>query len=251
MNPSRKLILVAAIVVFVVGVVALFPARVAYKWFVPDVVQMSGIEGTAWSGRAAEISAGGVYLRDLDWQVSPVRLLTGALAIRVEATPPTGFIEAHVAFGFGGTVRISDLNGSIPLQLFANPLQQLGLAGLSGSSSAQFELIVIRDGLPTEAEGTFAVASLVAPTIDRDLTVLGSYRAEFMTTDSGIVASVEDAGAVFDLAGSLTISADRTFLFLGQIAATSQTPEKLRQRLRFLGSANDRGQHEIRFEGSI
>ena len=87
--------------------------------------------------------------------------------------------------------------------------------------------------------------------IDSNRTPLGSYRAEFMTTESGVVASVEDSGAVFDLAGSLTLSPDRSFLFLGQVAATDQTPEKLRQQLRFLGTPNERGQHEIRFEGSL
>ena len=248
MNPTRKLTIVIAATVFLLGAVALFPARVAYHWFVPDFVEMSGIEGTAWSGRAAELSAHGVYLRDVKWRVRPLRLLTGALAIDLEAEPPSGFIEADVALGFGGTVRISDLAGSIPLQLLAGPLQ---MPGLAGNSSLQFERIVIRDGLPTEAEGTLAVASLVVPKIDRDRPVLGAYRAEFMTTESGIVASVEDTTAVFDLAGSFTISPDRSFLFLGQIGATAETPDKLRNQLRFLGSPNDRGQHEIRFEGSI
>ena len=248
MIPTRKLTITIAIVLFIVSVIALFPARVAYQWFAPEIVQMSGIDGTAWSGRAAELSSHGVYLRDVKWRIRPLRLLTGALAVDIEASPPSGFVEADVAIGFGGTVRISNLAGSVPLQMLAGPL---AMPGLAGDSSLQFERIVIRDGLPTEAEGTLAVASLVVPKIDRDRPVLGAYRAEFMTTESGIVASVEDTDAVFDLAGSLSISADRSFLFLGQIAATGQSPEKLRSQLRFLGSPNDRGQHEIRFEGSI
>ena len=125
------------------------------------------------------------------------------------------------------------------------------MPGLAGNSSLQFERIVIRDGLPTEVEGTFAVAALVAPMIDSNRAPLGSYRAEFMTTESGVVASVEDSAAVFDLAGSLTLSPDRSFLFLGQVASTNETPEKLRNQLRFLGTPNERGQHEIRFEGSL
>ena len=245
---TRKHTITAAVIVFVLGVIVLFPARVAYRWFAPDTVQMSGIDGTAWSGRAAEFSARGIYIRDVKWRIRPLRLFTGAIAIDLEAAPPSGFVEAGIALGLGGTVRISNLAGSVPLQSFAGALQ---MPGLAGSSSLQFERIVVRDGLPTEAEGTLAVASLVVPKIDRDRPVLGAYRAEFMTTESGVVASVEDTAAVFDLAGSLTISPDRSFLFLGQIAATAETPEKLRTQLRFLGSPNERGQHEIRFEGSI
>lgn len=248
MTPTRKFAITAGVLVFVVGVIVIFPARVAYHWFAPDAVQMSGIRGSAWSGTAAEMSVSGVYLRDVAWRVRPLSLLTGSVALDLEATPTSGFVEANVALGFGGTIRISNLSGSLPLQLFAGPLR---MPGLAGNTSLQFERIVIRDGIPTEVEGTFAVASLVSPMIDSNRTPLGSYRAEFMTTESGVVASVEDSGAVFDLAGSLTLSPDRSFLFLGQVAATAQTPEKLRRQLRFLGTPNDRGQHEIRFEGSL
>ena len=248
MTPTRKFTITAGVLVFVLGVIVIFPARVAYNGFAPDVVQMSGLHGTAWSGSAAEMSVSGVYLRDVAWQVKPLRLLTGKVALDLEATPTSGFVEASVALGFGGVIRVSNLSGSVPLQLFAGPLR---MPGLAGNSSLQFESIVVRDGIPTEVEGTFAVASLVAPMIDSNRTQLGSYRAEFMTTESGVIASVEDSGAVFDLAGSLTLSPDRSFLFLGQVAATDQTPEKLRQQLRFLGTPNERGQHEVRFEGSL
>ncbi len=248
MTPTRKFTITAGVIVFVVGVIALFPARVAYQWFAPGTVQMSGIGGSAWSGRAAEMSVSGVYLRDVAWRVKPLHALTGSLVLDLEATPTSGFAEATVALGLGGTIRVSNLSGSLPLQMFAEPLR---MPGLAGNASLQFDSIVVRGGVPTEVEGTFAVASLVSPMIDSSRTPLGSYRAEFMTTESGVVASVEDAGAVFDLAGSLTLSPDRSFLFLGQVAATDQTPEKLRGQLRFLGSPNERGQHEIRFEGSL
>ena len=248
MTPTRKFTITAGVLVFVLGVVALFPARVAYHWFAPDTVQMSGIRGSAWSGRAAEMSVAGVYVRDVAWRTRPLKLLAGTVALDLEAAPASGFVEASVALGIGGTIRVSNLSGSLPLQMLSGPLR---MPGLAGNSSLQFESIVVRDGVPTEVEGTLAVASLVAPMIDRNRTPLGSYRAEFMTTESGVVASVEDSGAVFDLAGSLTLSPDRSFLFLGQVAATDQTPDKLRGQLRFLGSPNERGQHEIRFEGSL
>jgi hypothetical protein len=56
---------------------------------------------------------------------------------------------------------------------------------------------------------------------------------------------------MFDLAGSLTISADRNYQFLGNVAATDSTSKKLRRQLRFLGLPNDLGQHDIRLEGQL
>ena len=246
MIPTRKTSLITGLVVFFVGVVALFPARVAYHWFAPDTVQMSGIEGTLWSGTAAEFSTAGVYLRDLNWRVRPLALITGKLAVSVAATPSSGFLEANAAIGLGGNIAVSGLNGSVPLKMLAVPLR---MPGLAGDASLQFERIDVKDGLPVVVDGTLAVANLVAPMIDPS--PLGTYRAEFSSVEDGIVASVEDVGGVFDLAGGLRVSSDRSYEFIGQVAPTDRTPEKLQRQLRFLGSPNDRGQHEIRLEGSL
>jgi hypothetical protein len=80
---------------------------------------------------------------------------------------------------------------------------------------------------------------------------IGGYRMEFFTNETGVIASVEDANGTFDLAGSLTVSADRNYVFLGKVAATERTSDKLRNQLRFLGSPDPRGRHEIRLEGSL
>lgn len=246
MRPGRKTFILAGIAAFVVGFVLFFPARVAYQWFAPGTVQLSGIGGSLWSGHAREMSAAGIYLRDLKWRVRPLHLLTGKLALDLEATPSSGFTEARVALGVGGNVVVTDLAGSLPLQLLATPLR---MPGLSGNASVQFARVEIRDGLPVAADGNIAVAGLVAPMVDPS--PLGAYRADFFTADDGVVASVEDTNGVFDLAGSLTISSDRSYVFLGQVAPTERTPEKLRRQLRFLGTPNSRGQHEIRLEGSL
>jgi general secretion pathway protein N len=243
---SRKTLLFAGLLTFVVAIVALFPARVAYNWFAPPAVQLSGLQGTVWSGSAAEASAAGLYLRDLRWHLQPLRLFTGKLAASVEASPSSGFLEADVAAGLGGTISLSNVNGSLPLSDFASVAR---VPGLSGNASVQFEALRIRDGLPIAATGTLTVANLVAPMVDPGS--IGGYRAEFFTDDSAVIASVEDVNGVFDLAGSLTISADRNYQFLGKVAATDGTSEKLRRQLRFLGSPNERGQHDIRLEGQL
>jgi general secretion pathway protein N len=224
----------------------MFPARVAYQWFSPDTVNLGGIQGTIWSGSARELSGGGLYLREVQWRMRPLRLLTGKLGLDAEAIPGSGFIEADLALGPGGDVAISNLKGSGTLQAFASVLR---MPGLKGDISLQFERLHLRDGLPVAADGTVAVAGLVAPMIDP--VSIGGYRMDFITNESGVVASVEDSNGAFDLAGSLTISGDRSYVFLGKVAATDRTSEKLRSQLRFLGSPDDRGQHEIRFEGSL
>ena len=246
MTPSRKSFLVIGLLTFVAGIVLLFPARVAYQWFVPDAIQLGDIEGSIWSGSAREMSGGGMYLRDVRWRLHPLRLFTGKLGIGIEASPGSGIIKADLALGPGGNVSVTNLNGSGSLRTFADVLK---MPGLAGNVSLQFEELELQDGLPVAVIGTAAVDSLVAPLIDP--ASIGDYRMEFFTTENGVVASVEDSNGAFDLAGSLTISADRSYVFLGKVGATERTSEKLRQQLRFLGSPDERGQREIRLEGSL
>jgi general secretion pathway protein N len=243
---SRKTLLLVGLLTFVAAVILMFPARVAYDWFAPPAVQLSGLEGTIWSGSAAQVSASGLYLRDLKWRLRPLRLVTGKVAASFEASPSSGFLEADIAAGLGGVITLSNVNGSLPLRDFATVAR---IPGLRGNASLQFDQLRIRDGLPIAADGTLAVADLVAPMVDPGS--IGGYRAEFFTDDNAVVASVEDVNGVFDLAGSLTVSGNRTYQFIGKVAATDGTSEKLRRQLRFLGSPNDRGQHDIRLEGQL
>lgn len=246
MTVSRKTLLLAGLLTFVAAFVATFPARIAYEWFAPPAVQLSGLDGTIWSGSAAEASVAGVYLHGVEWRLRPLRLFTGKLAASVEASPSSGFLEADVAVGLGGDIMLENVNGSLPLRDFATIAR---MPGLSGNASLQIAALRIRDGLPVAAEGTLAVADLVAPMVDP--APIGGYRAEFFTDEGAVVASIEDVNGVFDLAGSLTISADRNYQFIGKVAATDSTSEKLRGQLRFLGSPNNRGQHDVRLEGEL
>ena len=65
------------------------------------------------------------------------------------------------------------------------------------------------------------------------------------------MASVEDTDAVVDLAGTLEIRPDRNYQFIGLIAPKATTPARLRQQMQFLGTANERGQYELRLEGAL
>ncbi len=99
------------------------------------------------------------------------------------------------------------------------------------------------------AEGIINVGNLVAPKLGRE--PIGSFRAEFFTQGDGIAASVEDADAVVELAGSLQVNEDGSYQFIAQIAPKPATPAEVKRQLQFLGAANDRGQYELRIEGAL
>lgn len=238
-------LVLVAVLTLVVALLIMFPARVAYRWVSSPLVSMSGIEGSVWHGTAREFTTNGVYLSDVSWTIRPLQLFTGKAMYAVSGTPATGFLDSEIAVGLGGKVTLRNLTASVPLQMIEGAAN---ITGLRGNASLKFERLELVGGRPSAMDGTIDIANLVVPMLSRNS--LGGYRAEFFTQNNGIVASVEDTDGVVDLAGSVNLNLDGSYRFLGQVKAKPNTPESIKNQLKYLPTANDRGQHELRLEGS-
>jgi len=243
---STRGLITTGVLVLVLGLIIMFPARVAIGWFAPAEVAVSGIQGSVWYGKANEAAINGIYVRDVEWRLNALPLFSGKLSYSVTATPVSGFVESDISVGFSGALTLSDLTAAMPLDLFAG---LSGVPGLQGNVSLSFARLEFIDGLPTAADGTVQIANMLIPIIGRDS--LGGYKAEFFTQDNGVSASIEDTDGVLDLAGSLEIRTDRSFAFIAQVIAKPETPQSVRNQLQFLPSANARGQQELRLEGIL
>ena len=106
----RKTLIVLGAITFLVVIVATFPARVASQWFVPEQVRLGGVSGSIWSGQANEVAIGPEYFSNLSWDLKPLRLFTGSLALDAELTTLAGPVAMSVAVGLGG-----DLDNTVVL----------------------------------------------------------------------------------------------------------------------------------------
>lgn len=243
---GRKRLIKIGLLVGVIGLLVLFPARVAYQWFAPQQIVVSGISGTVWNGHASEATIDGIYLHDVSWQYRLSDLLTARLGYSVNAKFVSGFIEGNIAVGFGGNLRAREFRANLPLE----SIQTLAaMTGARGMLSANFAELQLSGGLPSVADGSIEVSGLTLPMVHRE--PIGGFKAELFTQDSGISASIEDTAAVIDMAGSLQLSAGGKYEFLAQLGPLDSTPAPIREQLQFLGSPNDRGQHELRLEGQL
>ncbi len=241
-----KRLIILGLLIFAAVLIVTFPARVAYNWFAPAELRLSGISGSIWNGSAAELQAGGAYIRNVTWRLNPAALLSGKLGFRTTSNPASGTMQVTVAVSPGGDVLLSDLSGNLPLDLLHPLLQQ---SGIRGDLSLAFDSIVLSNGFPVAADGSATVSDFFV----RDLSAsrIGDFRADFRTLDDAVVGSVEDLSGVLDVAGTINLNRDRSYAFVGLVAATPMTPPSIVNQLRFLGSPNDRGQHEFRFEGRL
>ena len=245
MGPGKRLIVAGAAALFI-GLVVTFPARIAYQWFAPPGLVLSGISGSIWNGKAAQGSAANFYLSDLSWRLRPLSLFTLKAAYHIQATPAAGFMEADVALSPGGTVSLAGLNAAVPLAALSAIVPMNGIAG---DVSVQLDRLVIDDGFPTEVNGTIEVSNLVLQALSQG--TVGDYRAVLETADDAIRGTVEDVSGVLDIDGSLVLGRDRTYSLVGKVAAGPNAPATILEQLRYLGSPDADGKREFRFEGSL
>ena len=245
MRLRKRGLILAGLLTFTVALIALFPARIAYWLASPPHVAISGFSGTVWRGGAREFSTNGVYLQDLEWRMHPLSLISGNAVFDISGSPANGFFDSEVAVSASGRITLRNLSAALPLAMFAEAVR---IPGLKGQLSLQIERLALVKGRATELKGTADVAGLLVPLLGR--VPLGGYRADFFTQSNGIMASVEDTDGVVDLAGSLQINPDKSYVFLGQLVAKTNTPDALLQRIRYLPEGDRPGQRELRLEGS-
>ena len=243
---SRRVLIASAVVTVLIGLVALFPARVAYHSFLQPSLAVRGIQGSVWHGSASEASINGIYLRNIEWRAHPLAFFTGKLSFSMTATSVSGPLASEVKIAPDGVISLAQLTAAVPMDPFAGAL---GIPGLKGIATLTFERMEITNGLTTAADGTLQIVDLIVPFLGQNS--LGDYTAEFFTQNNGISASVEDSEGVIDLAGSLQLKTDRSYEFIAQVIVKSDTPQTVRQRLALLPPPNARGQYEIRLEGVL
>ena len=244
--PRNRLMFVALVVTVVLGLIVSFPARVAYHWFAPPTVAMSGVSGSLWRGAAGQANVAGLYVGQLEWRLRPLSLFLGRASFDISASPAGGMLEGTAGIGFGGDLHVAATRATLPLDVIAGVAT---MPGLRGTATANIERLRLRDGYPVAADGDAEIRGLLLPPVSPQ--PIGGYRVEFFTQDDGIVASVEDTDGFVDIAGRLLLDTDRNYEFLGQLAPKAETPANIADQMRFLGSPNARGQYELRLEGSL
>jgi hypothetical protein len=80
---------------------------------------------------------------------------------------------------------------------------------------------------------------------------LGDFRATVETVGDTLRGNVEDLAGVVDVSGTIELTPDRNYSFVGLIAARPDAPSAVRDQLQYLGSADASGRRSFRLEGRL
>lgn len=237
--------------VFLLGLVAMFPAALAARWFVPPVpgLVIGPLEGSIWEGRANSIEYRRMSLGATRWNVDPLGLLALTLDAQVTVERENAApLRADVAISPSGEIEVESLSGTLTLA-------DLEHAGLMPRNIARGDVMLdvaalrLADGRILAADGRAGLVNLQSSLLPG--VSLGSYEGRFETGADTVTATFSDVEAPLRLNGRAELRPDGSYTASGTIIPTADTPEALRQGLMFLGQPDASGRYNFSFDGRL
>ncbi|GAB4350032.1 MAG: hypothetical protein Kow006_12320 [Gammaproteobacteria bacterium] len=246
-----------ALIYLVIGVVAYagfllykLPAAVAYSHAAGELQPLSatGIEGTVWAGRAAQVSFQRRPVGSVTWRLNPLPLVLGNVAATVEVKSPAGALAARVIRSSDGTVRLEEVTGEADVASLAPwvGLQTFHPEGRLNIDLAQLELQGRRP-IAATGELVWRDASLRAPS----RVALGELGAVLSTTPQGVRAVLRDSKSPFALDAAVQFQANGSYRLNGKISARANADPAVHQLMESLGVRNRGAALPISFSGRL
>ncbi|OFI33584.1 general secretion pathway protein GspN [Alteromonas lipolytica] len=239
--------LLAGIALYLVLLIAYMPAsQVANRIDLPRNVKLGQVEGTLWHGEVDRVVVNNIPVNQLSWDVSPLALLTGHLALELDA----GNMRDAAAIAFTGPLSLSlfDLQSvtaedfllylpvdrvlaevQLPLPVNAGGRFRVNIESLSYSGQGCDEMMAYGDWLNARVAGT------------RGPIELGTFSAQIRCQNEQIVIDVAEPNA-FGLSMQATANQDFSgFKVKGQFKPDPSLPQEVHDAAMFFGRPDASG----------
>lgn len=238
-----------AAVVYLALLLAWAPASLL-AWALPQLtgqaVWLEQAQGSVWRGEAAAVRVESASRPDqklgrLRWRLKPLDLFSGRLAYQLELSG-AGIDAAGVLRAGTQDTRLHDAQAKLPASMLEQLSPDFALWQPGGRLLLETAELVFRQA-GVEGHATLRWLDAVS---GRVRTPLGSYRAEFTGTQSGLgVRLMTEAGAL-RLQGAGTWTARRGLVLVGSARPEPESRTALDGLLSLIGPAQADGSRAIR-----
>jgi len=244
--------IIVGVVAYLIFIIAEFPAAVAYQYIVKpfdraSVVNLQGLTGTLWSGKAAQSRIANLTLGQLQWHIQFMPMLMGKLGLGVQLKNKSDNINADIITGMGGLLEVDNLQGQVPIQTFTPLFYGLPIA-VAGQVSADIQHAEIKQGqkILVEGKAVWRNAALTAPTAFE----FGDLFAAFRPKPEGTEILLSDQGGPLSLEGTVQVKNSGEYklnIYLG----SRGKDDGLKNALKMLGRTNPQGKILISRTGRL
>ena len=237
----------AGVAAFLVTLIVGLPARFLAP-LLPPRLTVGTLEGTIWRGRTDMLAVDGQTIGGLRWQLRPLELFLGRLALDSELDRRDGQARAQLRVGFGGSVEARDIEAHLPLSALPRNIVP---GGWSGVLRAELARVSVPKGAVPRIEGKVELRNLKAPPPQGAL--IGSYSLLFDASSSQkdrLVGKVKDLEGPMQVDGTLSLGADRSYVVEGLVAPRPDASKAVTDTLRFLGTPDAQGRRPFSVAGT-
>lgn len=242
---------------YLLFVIALFPATQAYRFVseplgkaIPEL-NLTGIDGSVWSGRAGMVVFRKALLGEVSWELSTLSLLLGKAKLKALLQSENGYLQSNLSTPLtGGALALTGIEGQLPLAelLRFTPYLPVVLEGRLSLNLSELELTA--DGRMQRAEGT-AMWHQAAMTAPQELP-LGDLKLALHTEEDGkVIGDISDQGGPLKVEGKVEYSPDGSYRVNGTVAAAENAPESLAKALGWLGKPDPQGRYRLNYNGKL
>jgi general secretion pathway protein N len=238
----------AGVAAFIVCLVAMMPAQQLARRL-PEGVELGGVDGTIWSGRARSLAVNGRPLGGLQWSCRPWPLLVLEWSCSAVLKPQGGEVAGDLSGDFGQEVVGEDIRGRLPIAAFEGIATPRGWTGDLELDVAEIRLAGRR---PTAASGTLVLRALHAPGAGGQ--ALGDFE---LVVGEGTVGSeslngrLRDLGGPLQVRGSVELDPNGRYLLTGDAAPGPGAGPAIFDTLSFLGPPDRQGRRPFTIEGTL
>lgn len=249
----NRLNLAAGIAGFVLFLLLAIPAPLLYSWsrdgFAAEV-NVFGLGGNLWRGQATSATVGTVQLEALEWQLRPASLLLLRLSHRVRARTGSGELQAVISKSLlGSTLRISALNGSLPIEQTGSALG-LPLMPFGGQLRLAVTRLHVRDGKPVLVSGAIQLDNL-SFNFSSPHTLLGAYQVALATDKDIVRARITSEAGALEAQGSAESSPSGSYTLDMRLRPRATAPPNVVSLLQSLGQPDAEGWYRLRRDGNF
>ena len=234
-------------VTYLLFLLCMLPAQYVSSWLskrVPDL-QLDGVSGTVFSGRADALRFQGAPFGALQWQFdwrAPFSLSYGyRFQLQSDSTDLSGRADLR-----GSSLLLRDLDGRVPVPLLERWLP-LPNHSLEGSLELHLKDLDLKAGHLVSAEGEMQLNDGVLSW--PQAFTLGSYRMTLAPAADGISAEVADVASPLKLHATLSLSTEGAYHLAGVLAPRDLSDPTTKSFLAGLGTPDSTGQYPFDFKG--
>ncbi len=241
---------------FVGLLIAKTPANFVTERF-QDVLPatVSGVEGSIWQGRAAQLSYADTQLQDLRWQLHPLSLLTGRMRADIDLIdgPITG--QGQVKMALDRSLQITETRLRIPAREITFPDLT---ADFTGELFVRIEHLELANAAAPWPRGDGPVPAIQAQVVWQQAGIsaplqlaLGQFLLELADRDGEIRGDLSSPEGPLETQGNIRIQKTGAYDLVLRLHPRDDAPDDLRQMLELLGRPDRSGAVTLRQSGNI